>query len=213
MDAGLCWQYRHHLLERFLDTVGFVCHFCYLQREVQSVWPALLWCSQTVTPYMCQQHWHGDIFGSVCPVQAAKCVACCRGSLIFLRRLCACRSAMAASRAADTSAKYFDGVLASDGSLLAQPKPAPRVHRPVVRESDMRKFATQARLLVVSCNERTASLQHTCMALCDLRNQDRCVSGRCSSLLILVLRTPVIPATMSQKLSSLTLCTNLVWTS
>lgn len=54
---------------------------------------------------------------------------------------------MAASRAADVSAKSYGGASANDGSLLTHPKQPQRVHRPVVRESDMRKFATQARHL------------------------------------------------------------------
>ena len=53
---------------------------------------------------------------------------------------------MAATRALETSGKSFgDGSIVSEGSLPSQPKPAPRAHRPIVRESDMRKFATQVR--------------------------------------------------------------------
>ena len=61
--------------------------------------------------------------------------------------LSCCRNAVAASRALESSGKSVgDGSVATEGSLLTQPKHAPRVHRPIVRESDMRKFATQVRL-------------------------------------------------------------------
>ena len=53
---------------------------------------------------------------------------------------------MAAGRAAETSGRpSADGALISESSLAAHPKSAPRVHRPVVRESDFRKFGTQVR--------------------------------------------------------------------